>query len=41
MVTGRGRFAGSKGAAKTSGAEILVPGLMLVIGGWKREAVGS
>jgi hypothetical protein len=24
-----------------SGAEVLVPGLMRVIGGWKREAAGS
>ena len=41
MVTGRGRFTGSTGATKASGAEVLVPGLMRVIGGWKWEAAGS
>jgi hypothetical protein len=41
MVTGRGRFTGSTGAIRASGAEVLVPGLMEVIGGWKWEAAGS
>jgi hypothetical protein len=41
MVTGRGRFTVSTGTAKASGAEVLVPGLMRVIGGWKWEAAGS
>jgi hypothetical protein len=41
MVTGRGRFTGSTGAIRASGAEVLVPGLIKVIGGWKWEAAGS
>jgi hypothetical protein len=41
MVTGRGRFTGSTEAVEASGAEVLVPGLMRVIGGWKREAAGG
>jgi hypothetical protein len=41
MVTGRGSFTGSTEAVEASGAEVLVPGLMRVIGGWKREAAGS